>query len=51
MTEASIRPIGVSINILVFLANQLKGNRCQPFNSDMKVYTECVDTNILLFHG
>ena len=38
MTGASVRHIRVTINSLVLLANQLKGNPCQPFNSDMKVH-------------
>jgi Uma2 family endonuclease len=37
MTGATNRHSCVAINSLVFLANQLKGKRCQPFGSDTKV--------------
>jgi Uma2 family endonuclease len=37
MTGATNRHNRVSINSLVFLANQLKGKTCRPYNSDTKV--------------
>jgi Uma2 family endonuclease len=38
MTGATNRHNCVSINSLVFLANQLKGKRCRPFHCDTKVH-------------
>jgi len=37
MTGATNRHNCVKINCLVYLANQLKGQRCRPFDSDTKV--------------
>ncbi len=37
MSGATLRHNRVAVNCLVSLANSLKGNQCQPFNSDTKI--------------